>query len=133
MHFRSGAILRVAVFLRLPVGTVRISNSKNTVVDIWPELTLLFVSEVTRVVPITPGSPRGAHHGGATHSSGLTDLMLGTHICIGITYKSKYYRISHIIYRLLNRISINFQPLPSFFLYITLYLAIALTPLPLNF
>jgi hypothetical protein len=42
------------------------------------------------------GSPGGAHHGGATHSSGLTDLMLGTHICMGITYKSKYYRINHI-------------------------------------
>ena len=48
------------------------------------------------------GSPRGAHHGGATHSSGLTDLMRGTHIYIGITYKSKYYRISYITVTALN-------------------------------
>jgi len=66
------------------------------------------------------GSPGGAHHGGATHSSGLTDLMLGTHICMGITYKSKYYRINHIAHRLSNRISANFLPSPPSFLYITL-------------
>jgi len=57
--------------------------------------------------------------------------MLGTHICIGITYKSKYYRINHIAHRLSNRISANFQPSPPSFLYITLYVAVAPPPLKL--
>ena len=77
------------------------------------------------------GSPGGAHHGGATHSSGLTDLMLGTHLCVGIRYKSKYYRINHITRRLSNRISTSFQPSPPSFLYITLYVAVA-PPFPLK-
>jgi len=68
-----------------------------------------------------------------THSSGLTDLMLGTHVCMGITYKSKYYRISHIAYHLLNRISANFQPSPPSFLNITLYVAVAPPKLPLSY
>jgi hypothetical protein len=88
-------------------------------------------SEVKSARRLLPGSPGGAHHGGATHSSGLTDLMLGTHICMGITYKSKYYRISHITYHLLNRISVKFQPSPPSFLHITLYVAVAPPKLPL--
>jgi len=59
--------------------------------------------------------------------------MLGTHVCMGITYKSKYYRISHIAYHLLNRISANFQPSPPSFLNITLYVAVAPPKLPLSY